>query len=286
MANTTMPMSQQTTTTGQTVGQTGTKSTLVRVAESMEWGTQMFLIAFFSLMVMIVSAQICDNYMPNGSCVATRGYQVAAGAASFGFAIIVAIIHMFGKLESVAAQTWISLCFFLWWVGGVIVLTFFGDFTTTQYANGYFGAWGAFIMSLFALVHTSPRFEHGLDATMHSIRKPLFFLIVASAVAMGASIGPCSPRQACQGYSAWALVGSVIMLFIALVLFFLPSRLERNLMKYVAVFLVLWAVFYVGVTTLGGPFRVAGNGFFGAYGTLLASISLLRVLHRENPPTM
>jgi len=254
------------------------------VAESMEWGTQIFLISFFSLLVMIVSAQICDNLMPNGSCQATRGYQVACGAISFIAALIIALVHFFGKLENVAIQTAISASFFLWWLAGVIVLTFFGDFTTTQNANGYFGSWGAFIMSVFSLVAVSPRFEHRLDSTMHSIRKPLFFLILASAITMGASIGPCSPSSRCTGYAAWALVASVVSLAVALVLFFLPTQVERKLMKYIAVLLVLWWIFAVGCITLGGPFTTAGNGYFGSFAALLASVSLLRVLHKESPP--
>jgi hypothetical protein len=250
----------------------------------MEWGTQMFLIAFFSLLVMIISAQICDN-LENGSCHSTRGYQVAAGAISFIVAMLVAIIHFFGKLENIEAQTWISVSFFLWWLAGVIVLTFFGDFTTTQNANGYFGSWGAFIMSVFSLVAVSPRFEHGLDSTMHSIRKPLFFLVLASAIVMGASIGPCSPREACTGYAAYAVVVSVVSLAIALVLFLLPSRVERTMMKYIGVFLVVWWIFGVGCMTLGGPFKTTGNGYFGSFAALLASVALLRVLHKETPPT-
>jgi hypothetical protein len=248
----------------------------------MEWGTQIFLISFFSFLVMIIASQICDN-MENGSCHSTNGYQVAVGAISFGVALIVAIVHMFGKLESVAAQTWISVGFFLWWAAGVIVLTFFGTFTTTQYANGYFGAWGAFIMSMFALVNVSPRLERGVDSTLHSVRKPLFFLIVASAIVMGASIGPCSPREACNGYSAWALVASVVSLFFAIILFLLPSRVERTLMRYIGVFFVLWWIFAVGCMTLGGPFKTAGNGYFGSFAALLASVSLLRVVHTESP---
>jgi len=283
MMSTQMPMPQQanlnTTTMSSASAQ---KSTIVRVAESIEWGTQMFLISFFSLLVMIISAQICDD-LPDGSCNATRGYQVAVGAISFIVAIIVAIVHWFGKLENIEAQVWLSVSFFLWWLAGVIVLTFFGDFTTTQNANGYFGAWGAFIISVFSLVAVSPRFGHGLDSTMHSIRKPLFFLAIASAIVMGAAIGPCSPSQACTGYAAYAIVVSVLSLVIALVLFFFPTRIERKLMKYIAVFLVVWWIFGVGCMTLGGPFKTTGNGYFGSFAALLASVSLIRVLHRESP---
>jgi hypothetical protein len=265
-----------------TVGQSGQKSSIIRVAESIEWGTQMFLIAFFSLLVMIVSSQVCTATDDN--CSATRGYQVAVGAISFVVALIASIVHMFGKLENIAAQTAISSLMFLWWLAGVIVLTFFGDFTTTKNANGYFGSWGAFILSTFSLVAVSPRFEHGLDRTLHSVRKPLFFLIIASAITMGASIGPCSPSQNCTKYSAWALVASVVSLVVALFLFFLPGRLELNMMKYVAAFFVLWWIFATGCMTLGGPFTTAGNGYFGSFAALLASVALLRALHRESPP--
>lgn len=259
---------------------TSTHSPLVRLAESLEWGTQMFLIAFFSLMVMIVAAQNCDS-LRNGDCEDTRAYEVAVGAFSFAIAFIAFLLHFFGWLHNVTHQAIVSTFLFVWWVAGVIILTFFGDFQSTQNANGYFGAWGAFIMSAFALVAVSPRFEEAIDRNLHahSIRKPLFFIALASAVVMGAAIAPCSPHQNCRGYSLYALIVGTFSLLVALVFLLIPTRLERSLMRYVAWFFLLWWAFGTGVLTLGGPFRQTGNGYFGSFAALLSTIGLFRALH-------
>jgi hypothetical protein len=161
----------------------------------------------------------------------------------------------------------------------VIVLTYFGDFTLTTRAAGYFSTWGAFVLSALSLVGVSESFEYGMDKTLHSVRKPVFFLAVASLVTMGAAIGPCS--GGCSGYPAWAIVASVISLIIALFLFFFPARLERTSMKWVAYALCIWWVFAAATTTLGAPFYVAGNGFFGVYGALLSSAWLAAVLKNK-----
>jgi hypothetical protein len=262
-------------------GATAKRSTISRVAASAHWGTFILLIAFFSLIVMIASAQVCDNDMPNGSCHSTRGYQVAAGLISLFIAFIFGILEFGGCLTHIPTQVGVSAFLFLWWVAAVIVLTFFGDFTTTDLAAGYFATWGAFIVAILSLVHVSSSFETGLDKTLESVRKPLFFLIIASLVVMGASIGPCSPRSACSGYSAYAVVASVISLVIAIVLFFIPSRVERRAMRWVAYFLVIWWIFAAACLTLGAPFKQAGNGFFGCYGALLSSAWLASMINKQ-----
>jgi hypothetical protein len=136
-------------------------------------------------------------------------------------------------------------------------------------------------VAVLSLVHVSSSFETGLDKTLESVRKPLFFLILASLVVMGASIGPCSPREACSGYNAYAVVASVISLVIAIVLFFIPSRVERRAMRWVAYFLVIWWIFAASCLTLGAPFKQAGNGFFGCYCALLASAWLASMINKQ-----
>lgn len=266
-------------------GQPGTeaavpKSTIGRVAATMHWGTFMLLIAFFSMMVMIASAQVCDT--TSGSCEATRGYQVAVGVISLVLGLIFGFMDYGNQFTSANHQTAVSVFFFLWWLAAVIVLTFFGDFQNTTRAAGYFSSWGAFIISVIALVAISPSFEHGMDKTLESARKPIFCLIVASLVTMGAAIGPCSPRSRCHGYPAWAIVVSVASAVVAIILFFLASRLERKGMKAISYFLVLWWIFGVSTLTLGGPFQVAGNGFFGSYCALFASAWLASILTRPS----
>jgi len=266
------------TTTQQPAGAVH-QSTISRVAATMHWGTFLLLIAFFSMMVMIAAAQICD--VTDGICITTRGYQVAVGVVSLGIAFIFGILDYAGKFTDQHGQTWVSVFLFLWWAAGVIVLTFFGDFQTTTRAAGYFSSWGAFILAILSLVNVSPNFEQGVDKTLYSVRKPLFTLMISSLVVMGASIGPCSPRDNCSGYAAWALVVSVVSLFVSIILFLLPTRIERKAMRFVAYFLVLWWIFGVATLTLGGPFLVAGNGFFGSYCSLLASAWFAAILTKN-----
>jgi len=158
------------------------KSTISRVASSVHWGTLMLLLGFFSLVEMIAASQVCDIDMPNGSCYGTRGYQVALGLISLVVAVLVGLMAHFGKFTHPGNQAAVSVFLFLWWIAGVIVATFFGDFQNTTQAAGYFSTWFAFVTALLALANTSDTFEHGMDKTLHSVRKPLFFLAIASLV--------------------------------------------------------------------------------------------------------
>lgn len=254
------------------------KSTIARAAHAINWGSYLMLVAFFSLIQMIAASQVCgDN---NGSCSNIQGYQVSAGVISMCIAFVFGIVHLAGGLDNAGIKIAVSVFLFLWWIAGVIVLTFIGDFQLTTRAAGYFSTWLAFAFSALSLVAVSESFETGLDSTMQSVRKPVFFLVLASLVAMGASISPCSPRNVCNGYNAYAVVLSVVSLVLGLILFCFPGRLERKAMKGVAVFFVVWWVFGAAVTTLGGPWLIAGNGFFSAYCALVASIAFFAALNR------
>jgi predicted secreted protein len=226
---------------------------------------------------MIASAQICDVLQPS-ACYATRGYQVAAGATSFGIALICSIVHYAERIKDHDTMGLISVFFFLWWTAAVIVLTYFGDFITTNNANGYFCSWGAFLMSVFSLVAVAPGVEAGLERQAHNVRKPLFYLGISSAVVMGAAIGPCSNTALCNGYTAYALVLSVSSLFFAIILFLFATRVERNVMNFFAVLFLLWWVFGTAVVTLGGPFQNTGNGYFGSFAALFSSMYFVRSL--------
>jgi hypothetical protein len=161
----------------------------------------------------------------------------------------------------------------------VIVLTYFGSFQTTQIASGYFGAWFAFIVSTASLVLVSPSFERGLDKADYSARKPIFFIGLASAVVMGAGIGPCSPPVECVSYNVYSIIVSVVSLMICLILIIRPRAFGENLLRYVAFFLLIWWIFGCAVLTLGAPFQATGNGFFGCYAALLASVYFIHYLH-------
>jgi len=248
----------------------GKPSTISRLAHKFQWGTYILLISYFSMILMIAAAQVCDA--TNTNCLATRGYQVALGTISMVVAFIFGVVDLIGKFDHAAGRKVISAFLFLWWLAGVIVLTFIADFTTTVHAAGYFSTWAAFIISSLTLVNISNGLDNGIDNTLSSVRKPLFYIILASLVVMGAAIAPCSPSDACNGYSAYALVIGIISAFFAIILFLMPGRLERRAMRWFAALFVIWWVFGLAVTTLGGPFQVAGNGFFATYAALFSSV--------------
>lgn len=262
---------------GTTTTTTTTTTTKVhRAVTLLDWTSLNILLGFFALMVMVASAKLPIT-------TDRRSYQVACGAVSLALAIITALLALCNQLENELARKIISAFQFLWWVAGVIVLTFFGSFQTTAIANGYFGAWFAFFFASLMLFSAFPLFEHKLDKAMHSPRKPLLFLIVASAVVMGASIDPCSPQYNCYEYNGWAVSMSSISLIVAIILFIAADKLSATAMKYISLFLVLWWAVGTLVVTFGAPFVTTGNGYFFSYAAFIASVGLFRTSNYAQP---
>jgi len=165
---------------------------------------------------------------------------------------------------------------FFWWVACVIVLTFFGDFTSTLLANGYYGSWAAFFFALFSLISVSPWFENQMDSTVNSARKPIFVLGLASAVEMGAAIGPCSPQEVCGGQNAFAVAAGSVSLAFCLCLICAPV-LEKRMMQCIGLFFILWWVIATCIFTFSDPFRTAGNGYFASFVAIFASIWISQI---------
>lgn len=261
------------------------KSTFVAVADSLDWGVLQMMLAFASIVVMISSSTICGGGVsvpnlpfPTGGkpCTGITGYQVAVSTISAIIAIISALLFSAGKIPE-KAQEAVSWFQFLWWTAGMIVLTFFGDYITVFYANGYFGTWLAYLFAALGAVQVSTFFRQSVDDALHSMRSPLLLLIVSSAVVMGAAIGPCSPSSACTSYNAFAVSLGTISLIICLVLFFAAPRAPANVNKVFGTFLLLWWVVGFCVVTFGGPFVSPGNGYFASAASVLASIKYFRL---------
>jgi len=265
-----------TSTAGSGSADIAKQSTVNRMAQAIEWGGIMLLLAWFSMVEMIAAAQICGEFSPS-ACWGTRGYQVAVGVVSLSIAGLCGICFYLELLTNTAFETAVSVFLFLWWTAGVIVLTFFGDFQLTTTAAGYFGTWVSFGLAVLAVLSISENIAY-FDKNITSVRKPIFVLTLASLVNMGAAIGPCSGT--CSDYNAYAIVLSVVSLFVGLVMFFFPRNLERKFMQFVAAFLVLWWIFGAAVITLGGPQTVAGNGFFSAWIALIASVAFAAELRK------
>jgi len=248
-----------------------------------------FLLAFCALVVMVASSTICGGTVfpptgpSGGSCEGILGYQVACGTISAFFALVSALLYHLGKLDNVRVLEGISLFQFLWWTAGMIVLTFFGSFQSVAYGNGYFGTWGAFFFATIGLVSTSDMFQNSVDRAVHSVRAPLLFLVAASAVAMGASISPCSPSSQCTDYNGFAVALSTISLFLAIVLLLAANHLPHTVLKACGVFLVLWWVIGFAVVSFGGPFIAPGNGYFACLGAVFISVTYLKMVMASAP---
>ncbi|KAH9257911.1 hypothetical protein BASA81_003930 [Batrachochytrium salamandrivorans] len=234
-----------------------------------DWHRLNVLVMFFAFMSFVASCLIENRGQ-------LENYQIGVGAASFGIAFITMLVSLFNKFDSEPVKIGLSMFQFAWWIQGVIVLTFLGSFQTTLHANGYFGSWFAFFFSGLMFVSVTPFFEAKLDKEMHSPRKSIWFLIIASAVVMGAGIGPCSPQSACYKYPAWSIVLGSFSLFLSIVMFLLSGRLAASSLAFVAKFLILWWAVGTLVVTFGGPFTTTGNGYFFSYAGFIASIAVLQ----------
>lgn len=249
---------------------------VTNAAMSLSWGAQNLMLAFFAITVMVSASTVCGGTVGplSAKCSATAAYQVAVGCVSGFFALIFGGLSLIGKFEDPFMQEMVSLFQFLWWIPGVIVLTFFGTYTTTILANGYFGSWGAFFFAVLSLTTVSPRFQSSMDKVQVSPRRPLIYLAVASAVEMGAAIAPCNAN--CMNYPAWAITLGVVSLFMSLVLIFAAPTAQKAHLRYIAMFLIIWWVVGTGVVTFGSPFLSTGNGYFASFAAVFASVGFLQ----------
>jgi len=167
-----------------------------------------------------------------------------------------------GLLERVEKP--VSLALFVWWVVGTGVTTFRAPFTVV--GNGYFSSWAGLVFtSHWALSIDTAKFQE-----LDKARKILFGLIIASAVEAFACI-PFLVGNVYVGQSAWGLSAGLISFAIGGALFKLHDDVDAGVAKVTAVVLfTIWAV-VAGVCTFDGPFRLAGNGYFGAWGGFLLS---------------
>lgn len=181
--------------------------------------------------------------------------------------------------SSMSVGSWLALLFTLWWLGGVVFLTFYAPFTVTS--NPYFGCWAALIASCHLLLQSSKRArdamttQHadpasstnasstnstmtygGLMAT-RGRRHPLLGLVLASAVLIGASIRHVSDGS---GEAAYILGVSILAMLIVGVLLLRPQWVAPRWRTVIALILLLMWVTLVWFATFVGPFVVTGNG--------------------------
>lgn len=100
-------------------------SAVIVAAESLDFGSLSLITAFFAFVVMIQSSIVCTKASPS-PCIEIRAYQVAVGVVSGCLGLLAFILNIRNKVDGNIALAF-GIFQFLWWVAGVIVLTFFGD---------------------------------------------------------------------------------------------------------------------------------------------------------------
>ena len=183
-----------------------------------------------------------------------------------------------------------ALFFLVWWGVGAGIGTFQGPHTAT--GNGFFACWVGLLASC-ALVNDSlhdvparallSRTGHNADASQAS-RRYLSYLVVCAVTLLFASlrvvlgaltetaIAGTSGAAAYGGsYSAvFAIVVALVTLKDAVVLFTMQSTQPAS-RKFTAIVLVILWIGTLIATTIEGPFRVAGNGWFAVWVGVIAA---------------
>ncbi len=155
---------------------------------------RLVIIVVCSFIVMLQSAVELSRALGETG---TRAYGVAVGTVSLAFGLF---LFTFAKLRPATFSNFVipklpgelsimqafAIFLVLWWVPGMIVLTFFNPYTTTE--NSYFAAWAALIASLLILgdcfTRVGDKFREFSSSRIHqdSHAKPLVGLTIASTI--------------------------------------------------------------------------------------------------------
>mmetsp|Transcript_43949 Transcript_43949/g.70332 ORF Transcript_43949/g.70332 Transcript_43949/m.70332 type:complete len:305 (+) Transcript_43949:183-1097(+) len=104
-------------------------------------GHKLGILIVGSVVVFCAGIGKCSN-----GCAGTAGYAIAAGVISFVIAVLRVVLAQ--KL-SITVLKGVTGFLILWWVVGLIILTFVNPFT--QVGNGYFATWACLIASILLL---------------------------------------------------------------------------------------------------------------------------------------
>merc|ERR1712232_373366 len=150
-------------------------------------------------------------------------------------------------------------------------------------SNGYFGAWMAFASTMWIA-----RITLDLDEPADAMRRAsslaggapieILVLLFASLVVLLAATLRCYRRH-CGTYNTLAGICAAVSLVLNFAII-LGKSIRPNSKKVdsclaiVAAFLMIWWAAGTLCMTFVGPFKVLGNGYFGAWVALLAAVSL------------
>jgi len=231
-------------------------------------GGYAMLVLVASFVLMWAASTTCSD---RNFCKDKFGFAVAAGVISF----IVAFVFIFLEhKENLTAQMRLGIVIFLfiWWVLVAGITTFGSDAPFVIPGNGYFAAWGGLLASLFMISNEVGRVRDTLDRFAR-LGQRFAILAVASLVVMFAGVAECD--NGCTGKQGYAVAVGAISFCIVLVRILLKEKVGESAQKVFVLFMIVWWGAGLIVLTFFGPFEAVGNGYFGTWACLLASILLL-----------
>ena len=236
-------------------------------------GGSLIAILIVSCMEFIQASIYCGQLTCNG----LYGWAVAIGVISAFLILLQLGLEKKEMVDVDNSRFRLGVFLTLWWLVGVLSLTFTGPFVVVN--NGYFATWAAFFLSADFMAHNSGPFQEKADAAITFAKgtgQAVMLLFIASVINLAAAIMPCN-KQSCTGVNGYAIAVGVVSIVIALVLIFAGSKLSDQNQKYVAIFLLAWWIAGAFVQTFVGPFHTTlSNGYFSAFAGLIASIMLFK----------
>lgn len=223
---------------------------------------------FLSALVLFVAVMV------GGSSLTNYGYAVAVSVIAMVFSAVGGAMST--SSESLADQAkYITYFLLVWCVVGTCVLTFNGPFEIT--GNGYFAAWA---MTVFAIQALADKRGLSRDEITNTVKGagPIVGLGVGALIVLIAA-----SQSDFHGFRRGSRIYSLILscVTIPIVAFSLvpadmvisgtkvPS-LKLNII-ITGILAVCW-ILQASIATFHGPFLLTGNGYFGSWGSAVASV--------------
>lgn len=226
------------------------------------------LVVFMSSLVLLIAAS--SNCSDQKNCSSNNGYAVAAGVIS----LVISFVFLFLERKETLQPTvrlGMTVFLFVWWVLVAGICTFSGPFS--EPGNGYFAAWGGLVASLYMLMNEVGKVRDAIDK-FSAVGQKIGILLVGSLVVMFASIGAC--RGGCSGNASYGIAVGAISFSFTLARVLLESKIGENVLRIFNLFMVVWWLIAFFVLTFFGPFLKVGNGYFGTWACLFASLLLIK----------